>query len=261
MKIRDSGFFNLLIELVKKDIRLRYKRSLLGLGWSLANPILMMLVFSLIFSRFPRLTGMELPYHIYFLTGYLPWVFFSSTCHGGKDSIVANGGIVRQVSFDRAVLPLSTMIANFIHFVLALGLLVIYIFIHPDVYISSSVFLLPFLLLLNGIFLFGLIQLLSALNVFFRDVGQILDVALTFLFYLTPVFYSFSLFTKEDSWIVLILKINPMSHFVILYRGLLLKSAQAPFESWCFVLLWTFLAWRIGGRVFTNKQGIFAKEL
>lgn len=261
MKTMDSKFINLVIELTKKEIRLRYKRSFLGFGWSLANPLLMMAVFTLIFSRFPKLTGMEMPYHLFFLTGYLPWIFFSSTCQAGKDAIVANGGIVRQVAFNRLALPISTLFASFIHFILALALLITYILIHPGVHISKLIYLLPFLIFLQAAFLFGVVQLLATLNVFFRDIGQVLEIGLTFLFYLTPVFYSFSLFSGNDQWIVYILKLNPMCHFVVLYRALLIDGAAHPIESWFILILWTILSWRFGSRMFKSKEGIFAKEL
>lgn len=261
IKRLDTKTIHLLFELTKKEVLLRYKRSVLGFAWSLLNPILMMLIFTMIFSRFPKMNGLNVPYYAFFLTGYIPWNFFATTCQNGKDAILANSGIVKQVAFERWTLPAAGVLSNLIHFALALALWTVYLAVHPGFDLMSYVALLPVIVLLQAAFLFGLVQFLSTLNVFFRDVGQILEVLTTFLFFLTPVFYSFTIFKPEDRLLVLFLKINPMAHFMILYRSSLLECNSFPFFSLFYIIVWTAAICILGGRFFSTRAKSIAKEL
>ena len=207
------------------------------------------------------MTGLGVPYYAFFLTGYIPWNFFATTCQNGKDSILANTGIVKQVAFERWTLPASTILSNLLHFLLAIGLWTLYLAMHPEFDLTARVALLPILALLMGAFLFGLVQVLAILNVYFRDVGQILEVLITFLFFLTPVFYGFSIFKPEDHLLVLILKINPMAHFLILFRSILLGGEPFPFFSLFYTMTWTAAILYFGRRFFSARADTIAKEL
>ena len=252
---------NLLIELTKKELRLRYKRSYLGIAWSLLHPLLMMLIFTVIFTRFPRLTGSDVPYYVFFLTGHLPWNFLSMAILNGQQVLVANSGLVRQVAFNRRVLPASNVLANLVHFAIALGLWVGFLALHPDFPVTAAWLGLPCLIVLQTLFVFGWVQLLAALNVYFRDVGQIVEILLTFLFYLTPVFYSYALFGPDDRWLVALLKLNPVAHFIGLYRALLFPGSTATLQMWIYPMLWTAGTCWAGWRYFGSKAPVMAKEL
>jgi lipopolysaccharide transport system permease protein len=251
---------DLLAQLVRKEIKLRYKRSVLGVFWSLLHPLLMMAIFTLVFSRFPRLSGTPVPYYVFFMTGYLPWVFFATTISNSHTSILVNASLVKQVYFPRQLLPLASCLSNLMHFGIAFGMWLIFVaFTYAR--LSPALLLLPVALAVQFTLLIGVALALSSMNVFFRDVGQILEVLITFLFYLTPVFYTFAIFPPKDAWIVQALSLNPMAQLVMLYRGALFPG----FEVTPFMVLYpaAFAAavLAIGHLIFLRASRDFAKEL
>lgn len=258
--LADSPTANLLWELVFSQVKLRYKRSALGLGWSLLHPFLMMVVFTLVLGRFPRLADLPVPYHIFFLSGYLPWVFFATTVQNGQASLIANASLVKQVSFRKWLLPLASVGANLVHALLALALFVLYLWVHPAIDFQPGVLWLIPLVLLQTLALVGLVLALSAWVVSFRDLGPILEVLLTFFFYLTPVFYDFSIFGAKDAWLVALLKLNPFAALLACYRAAMFGGVM-PIGQLSYVVLWTVGLLALGAHVFRRRSGAVAKEL
>ncbi len=258
--LADSPSANLLWEMVTSQVKLRYKRSALGFGWSLLHPLLMMTVFTVVLGRFPRLADLPVPYHIFFLSGYLPWTFFATALQSGQASLVANASLVRQVAFRQWLLPVAAVCANLVHAVLALGLFVLYLGIHPAVHWHAGLLWLVPLMLLQTAALVGLSLALSALVVSFRDLGPLLEVLLTLLFYLTPVFYDFSIFGAGDTALVTLLKLNPLAALLACYRAALFGQ-PLPMASLLYVLLCTVALLALGARVFRRRAGALVKEL
>lgn len=258
--LQDSPTAHLLWELVSSQVKLRYKRSSLGLGWSLLHPLLMMAVFTLVLGRFPRIADLPVPYHIFFLSGYLPWTFFAATVSNGQHAFIANAGLVKQVAFPTWLLPLAAVGANAVHAVLALALFVLYLAIHPALGPSWSLLWLVPLILVQLAALAGLLLALSAWNVSFRDLGPMLEVGLAFLFYLTPVFYHFSIFAPEDRALVSVLRLNPLAALLACYRAALFGEAL-PWGSAAYFGGWTVLLLIAGRRVYRRRRGRLAKEL
>lgn len=251
----------LLWELVTKEIRLRYRRSALGFLWSLLHPLLMMGVFTLVFSRFPKLMGeLTVPYYLFFLVGYLCWNYFSVSLSNSHMSIIANATIVKQVFFPRQVLPLAAVISNFFHILLAFLLLIIYLLIFTQ-HLSYRIVFFPVAIALETLLILGLSLIVSSLNVFFRDVGQILEVVLTFWFYLTPIFYPLSIFGPNDRLIVSLLKLNPITEIVGLYRWCLLDGFEFEPIMVLYPLLVGIVLLLVGRSVFAKLSPSFAKEL
>jgi len=252
---------DLLWELVWKEIRLRYRRSALGFLWSLLHPLLMMAVFTLVFSRFPKIMGgLPIPFYIFFLSGYLCWNYFSVSISNSHMSVIANSTLVKQVYFPRQALPLAAVISNFFHIVIAFALFIFYLLIFTP-YLSCRVFLLPIAIVLETILILGFSLLLSSLNVFFRDVGQILEVLLTFWFYLTPIFYPLTIFGPADRWIVVMLKLNPLTEIVGLYRWCLFDGFGFEPLMIAYPLLFGSVSFVFGRLVFSKLEPSFAKEL
>lgn len=257
-RIKDHRY--LLSQLVRKEIKLRYKRSVLGVLWSLLHPLLMMIIFTIVFSRFPKLANMPVPYYVFFLTGYLPWIFFSVSISNSHTSIIVNASLVKQVYFPRELLPYASCLSNLIHFLLAYGMWLIYLVLFQGA-LTWTLLLLPVAILIQLVFLLGLALMLSALNVFFRDVSQILEVCLTFLFYLTPVFYTFDIFSGDDALLVKVLGFNPMAQLVMLYRGILLDGFQILPEMLWYPAVWAVGMYLVGSFYFARAGRTFAKEL
>jgi len=251
---------NLLWELIVSQVKLRYKRSALGLGWSLLHPLLMMAVFTIVLGRFPRLADLPVPYHIFFLSGYLPWTFFATGVSNGQAALIANASLVKQVAFRKWLLPVASVGANLVHAVLAMLLFIAYLLIHPAIDTNAGLLWIAPLMLVQTLALAGLALLLSSWVVSFRDLGPILEVLLAFLFYLTPVFYDFSIFSAADAHLVAILKINPLASLLACYRAAMFGGAM-PVGALVYVLAWTVALLFFGGRVFTRRAGWVAKEL
>lgn len=189
-----SQYRQILTELVRRDLRARYKVSVLGFFWSLLRPLFSMLV---IFFVFDKLVGFKIDlalfgdigYLPFIAFGYLPWVYFSSTLTQGTEALLANAQLVKKVYCPRAIFPLTTAGAQLVNFLLALLVLIPGFWILSGAKPTLAILVLPFILILQTLFLMGLVMALATLNVLYRDVAQILDFTTLAWFYLTPVLY------------------------------------------------------------------------
>ena len=177
---------DLLYELVVRDVKLRYKRSVLGIGWSLLNPLAQLLVFYFIFDL---LLPLKIPNYTPFLfTGVLVWSWFQSSLQAATGSVVDNRELVKRPGFPATVLPPVTVTAHLIHFLLALPILLLFI-MHGNSQFTSAILILPLLIALQLGLILGLGYLVATLHVTFRDTQYLVGVLLQLLFFLTPVFY------------------------------------------------------------------------
>lgn len=180
--------------LVERDLKVRYKESVLGIIWSLLNPLLMMGIFWLVFDRFMNQSLREYP--IFILTGILPWNFFQGGVMSGAVSIVSNTPLVKKVYFPRELLPTAALLSNFINFLFSLTVLFFFLFV-SGLGLSWFALWVPVLIFCEMLLIWGLSLGLSALYVFARDVAMILQVVLRGLFFLTPIFYSLDRFSAD----------------------------------------------------------------
>jgi len=230
--------------LVMRDLKLRYKNSVLGFLWSLVNPMLLMLVFTIVFTvMIPNLSVPKFP--VFVMCGVLPWNFFSTAVTSSILSVSHNGHLIKKVYFPIEVLPLSTVLANFVNFCLAFIVLfgMILVFGVP---ITPAVSLLPVVMLIHLMFTVGISLLLSTLNVFYRDTGVIMEVLLQAWFFLTPVFYPMEMLPEWAHIAGLLLPVrrllymlNPMASIVASYRSILYGSTvgtAAHIPAWDFTL-------------------------
>jgi ABC-2 type transport system permease protein len=181
---------DLLLNLVARDLAVRYRRSALGFFWSFLNPLLMMVVFSIVFQVVRPLSVRN--YALFVLTGLLAWNFLAGSLGGAVRSITGNANLIDKVYFPREVLPLSVVLSNLVNFLLSLV-----VFIPLSLLLgaqwSAWTLALPLIVGVQLILVTGLALLLAALNVFYRDTELVLDVALTGWFFLTPIFYELEL--------------------------------------------------------------------
>lgn len=216
----------LIRNLVIRDLKARYKNSVLGFLWSLANPLLMMLVFTIVFTvMIPNYNIQKFP--VFVLCALLPWNWFSTSIMGSIQSIVGNASLVKKVYFPREVLPLSVVLSNLVNFLLALVVLfgMILAFRVP---VTPWIMLLPVIILIQFLFTLGLGFILSTVNVFYRDTGVIMDVVLLAWFFLTPIFYPIDILPTQRVVLGLNLDIhrlirwvNPMASVIDAYRTIL----------------------------------------
>jgi ABC-type polysaccharide/polyol phosphate export permease len=256
------GARELLRNLTVRELKVRYKRSALGFLWTLLNPLLMMAVFTLVFSAFFKGSGLEW-FPIYFLSGYLPFAFFQASSQIATGSIVGNANLVRKVYFPRSVLPVAVVLSQLVHLGMGLGVLLA---AETIIYIGWDRtfdwwFYLPVLVLatvLLTMFTTGLSLLLAAANTFLRDIGEFTTVAFLLWFYVTPVIYPL---TIAPEWVQTLLKANPLYPFIALYRSALYEMQMPGLPTVAYALFWAVLMLAIGWAVFHRLAPRFAKEV
>ncbi len=217
---------NALYHLTSRELKARYKNTALGFFWSLLNPLGMMLVFTAVFTVFLPNNSIE-NYPLFVLCGILPWNFLSAGVLSSISSITANANLVNKVYFPREVIPISTVLANLVNFLLSLLVLFAALLIFRS-HFSPWIWLLPLVILLQTALILGLALILSTLNVFYRDTLMVMDVVMLAWFFLTPVVYPIE--ALPDSYTVLgvtldvqrlVYILNPMASIITTYRDLL----------------------------------------
>jgi ABC-2 type transport system permease protein len=210
--------YELLAELVRKDLKVKYKNSALGFVWSLANPLLYLAVFTLVFTFFLK-NNVPL-FAVLFMSGFLIWSFFNSATLDATGAVVGNANLVRKVRFPRVVLPLASVGFAGVH--LALQLLVFFLFLvpfYPDAFGPQLVLLVP-ALAVTLVFTVAMSLLASSLNVRYRDVQHLLEIALLAWFWLTPIVYPVTVVRDQLAssgvlWLFKFYMANPMTAVVV----------------------------------------------
>ena len=258
----------LLFNLTRTELRLRYKNSVLGFLWSLLNPLLYLVVFSVVFQEFLRT---QIPqFAIFLLSGLLVWNFISAGLGAGTGSIIGNASIVQKVWFPREVLPLASVGAALVHFFLQIIVLAAaLLFFHHEPN-WQALALLPFALLTVVLFVTAGALSLSVLNVYYRDVQHLLEVTLLAWFWLTPVVYNHSLVASrlgDNDWIAFL---NPATSIVLLFQRALHNTPPGYIPdvslwyyfrnvSIIFVVSFVFLA--LSFRLFRRLDGQLAERI
>lgn len=242
--------------LVIRDIKLRYRNSVLGFLWSLGNPLLMMAVFTLVFTI---LMPPDIPnYPVFILCALLPWNYFNTAIMGAIDSIVGNAHLIKKVYFPREVLPLSIVLANLVNFLLALIVLFAMLFAFR-VQLTPWALYLPLIIFIQTIFTLGLALIFATLNVFYRDTKIIMEVGMQAWFFLTPVIYRiedlFPRYTRLMYWV------NPMASFISWYRIVIYHGISMELGFIFRTLVTSVVVLVVGYFVFTRYSSVFGEEV
>jgi lipopolysaccharide transport system permease protein len=246
---------DLLRELVARDLKLRYKRSVLGIAWTLLNPLTELLVLLLIFRV---VLPLDIPnYPSFLFTGILTFGWFQSSLLFAANAIVGNRELIRQPGFSPALLPVVTVTTNLIHFLLALPILLIFLLL-SDIRLTSAILALPFLITLQFIFTLSLAYLAAAFHVKFRDTQYLLKVMLQFLFYLSPVFYSAD---DVPARFQSLYRLNPLVFFVDAYRAILIRGEYPDYTPMLTVVAISAGLLILGIAVFKRASYRFVEEL
>jgi lipopolysaccharide transport system permease protein len=210
---------SLVSNLVAKDLKVRYKNSVLGFMWSLLNPLLMMLVFTFVFTK---LLGETIPdFPVFVLIGLLSWNWTAASVSGGTTSLLDNAPLISKVYFPRMLLPITAVLSNMANYVLALPVILLFMAIYGLPFTPWLLYL-PVIVIVQATFLVALALILSALHVYFRDTTVLVEVGLTAWFFMTPIFYRVEDVAPNLKWLMYWL--NPMASIIaelhtILYYG------------------------------------------
>ena len=208
------SYRELIVSLTKKELKVKYRGSVLGFFWSLLNPILTMLVYSFVFSIVLRAGIPE--FAIFLICALLPFNFLSNSVNYGASSIIANSNLVNKIYFPSEIIPLSIILANLFNFLLELAALFIVMGIMGySFYIY--LYLLPVVIFIQFFLVVGMTLLVSALNVFFRDLQHLITIIMMVWFFGTPIIYPLSMVPERFQFII---KINPMTIYAAYYRNI-----------------------------------------
>jgi len=263
-------FRDLVWNLVVRDLKVRYKNSVLGVLWSWLNPLFMMVVYTIVFTVMRQSSNGNVPnrqFPVFILCALLPWNFFSMAVTQSVSSIVENGNLVKKVYFPREILPLSVVLSNLVNFGISLMVLFPMLFLFR-VRLTPWILLLPVIILIQLCFTTGVSLLLSTLNVFYRDTKVIIDVAMMAWFFMTPVFYPIDVLPRSREILNLTIDIhrwtrilNPMASLVAAYRDILYYGRLVGPDFLVRTAVTSFAILAAGYIVFYRFSRVFGEEV
>ena len=245
----------LIRNLVSKQLKVRYKRSVLGLLWALLYPLLMMVVMNIVFSTIFQSSLPNFP--VYLLSGIVLWNFFSQTTMDGANTILTNVNIIKKIYVPKGVFSVATVLSGLVHLALALIPLLV-IAVVTGTRLTISLLFLPVSVLLVSVFILGVSLALAAIAVFFNDILYIYQVLLTALMFMTPIFYPASI---VPSRYVPVLRLNPMYYFLECFRLPIYEGSIPSAEMVAFAALAAVIALLAGWWLFSRNQNAFVYYL
>lgn len=246
----------MIISLTKRDLRSRYKGSVLGFLWMFLNPLLQLAVYTIVFSVIMRM-GIE-KFYLFMFVALVPWLFFSTCLTGGTTVIFAQQDMVKKIYFPRDVLPISFTVSQFINMLLSFVVIFAVVFV-SGVGINFKAFLcLPVIMLIEFILCLGVTYLVSALSVYFRDLQHILGIVSMAWMYLTPVIYPVEMVPEQ---FVDLFYLNPMTSITIAYRDILYYARVPELGTLTNAVVMGIGILIVGKLVFSKLQKGFVEEL
>ncbi|HPJ81628.1 MAG TPA: ABC transporter permease [Saccharofermentans sp.] len=250
------AYREMIFSMVQKDLRGRYKGSILGFLWTFINPLLQLLVYNLVFSIILR-SGVD-KYYLFLFVALIPWIFFSSAITGGSVSVIAQKDLVKKIYFPNEVIPISYVTSCFVNMLLGF-VVVIGVVIYSGVHISPLALLcLPVVMIVEYFLALGIAMITSAVTVYFRDLEHILTIIAMAWMYITPVVYDIEICPTEYRWIM---HINPMTSVIIAFRDILYYGRVPEMMTLLEAVVLGVVFLLIGCLVFRKLKRRFAEEL
>ena len=250
----------LIDQLVKRDIKTKYRRSVLGLLWTVLNPLLMMTVLSIVFSYFFSRYGDVENFPVYLLCGQVIFNFFNESTSIAMGSIVHSGELIKKVYVPKYLFPITKVMSSGVNLLSSMIALVIVMVVTRS-RVTPTVLLAVFPLLYVLLFSTGVSLFLSAAAVSFRDLMHLYSVVTTAWMYLTPVIYPMSILDGAPKWAVFIINANPLTAFIKIFRAVVLDGVTAPWILHVQSIVWCVIALVIGSLVFKKSQDKFILKI
>lgn len=249
------NYREMLYNLVRKDLRTRYKGSFLGFLWTFVNPLLQLLVYTAVFSTIMKVNVDK--FYIYLFVALIPWIFFTTSIQGGATSVLAGKDLVKKIYFPRIVLPLAVVNAAFMNMAFSMVIVLAAVLL-SGIGLSVYALFLPLIMALEYIFVLGFAILFAALNVYFRDLEHILGIVTMAWFYATPIVYTVDMVPKQ---FIKLLYLNPMTSIVGAYRDILYYQQMPSLNHIVGILVWSAITIVTGYFLFNKLQKGFVEEL
>lgn len=248
--------YRVLIEvLIRRELKARYRGTVLGFLWSFVNPLVLMALYVLVFSIYLRV---DMPnYPAFLLSGIFPWLWFSASLNEATPSIIGNGGLIRKVYLPSEVFPLVHVGSNMVHFIASLPILFGFL-VWAGLTPSWSLLFLPVIVGVQVLFTYGIALVVSSLAVQFRDLLHIVPNLLTALFFATPIFYPATLVPERYR---ILLDVNPLSYLITAYQDVLFFGTVP--SPWRLAVLATVTVMLLAAGVsaFDARKDVFAEEV
>lgn len=249
-----TKYRELLNELTMREIKQRYKQSVLGYAWVILNPFFTMLVMAFVFSIIMRIPNLGVPYPIFLYAGLLPWTLFSNSLVSSTNSLVGNAGLITKIYFPREIFIISTIMAKIVDFLLASTIFVVFM-IYFKINITWNILWIFPIFAIQQLFTYGLSLFLAAANLFYRDIQYLLGLIILIWMYLTPVIYSTELFPEKYRWIF---QLNPLAVIINAYRQVILAGGMPNLKSLAIALVLSIILLIGGYKFFKKLEGVFA---
>lgn len=249
-----SHYLELVRVLAGREIKARYKQSVLGYAWVVLNPLLQMLVMAFVFSHIMRFETITVPYTLFLYCGLLPWNLFANSLNSSTNALVSNATLLSKIYFPREIFIVSTIIAKIIDFLLASTVFIAFLFFYQHPITLNVLWIIP-IFFIQQLFTYGVSLILSALNLFYRDIQYVLSLIILILMYLTPVIYPTEIFPDRNRWIF---QLNPMAVIINAYRQTILGGGMPNLTSLGIALAVSLIITILGYKLFKKLEGVFA---
>ncbi|MDD6481308.1 MAG: ABC transporter permease [Lachnospiraceae bacterium] len=250
------AYRQMIFSLVKRDLKGRYKGSVLGFLWTFLNPLLQLAVYTMVFSVIMR-AGIK-DYYLFLFVALIPWIFFSSSLTGGASCIMAQQDMVKKIYFPREVLPIAHVTSQFINMLLSFIVVFAVLIFARYTMNPLALLCLPIIMLVEYILALGLTMIMSAVTVYLRDMEYILGIITMAWQFLTPVMYSIEQAPEE---VQMIFKINPMTSVIVAYRDILYYGRVPELGTLLSAVVVGLVMLLVGWIVFDHLQKRFVEEL
>lgn len=246
---------DLIVVLTQKELKIRYKRSVLGYLWSIANPLALALVFFIAFKIFMKIQIKD--YTLFLISGLFPWQWFSNSVNVSAMVFVGNTSLIKKVSFRREALVIATVLNDMLHFMLSIPIILIFVFFYGMKPSLQWIVGIPVLALIQLIMTFGVSLAVSAVNLFFRDIERIVFILTTLLFYITPIIYSEDMVPHKFRMLILL---NPLSALMLSWRHLFMEGTL-DMSTLVIAFVFSLLTLGAGYLIFRRLRWKFAEVL
>lgn len=248
------SYRELIRELAVREIKARYKQSILGYAWVMLNPLFQMIVMAFVFSTLLRVPVEGTSYPLFLYVGLLPWILFTGSLQSSTGVLVDNSSLIKKIYFPREIFVVSTLLAKLADFFLASSLLVIFFIFFKQPIVPTLILFLP-ILLIQEIFTYGLSLILAASNLLYRDIQYVLTLVLMIWLYMTPVMYPPQIIPQRFSFIF---EFNPMAQFIMAYRQVVLFGQLPSLLTISLMVFVAVVTVGIGYVFFKKVEGLFA---
>ncbi len=252
----------LIAALTARDLKARYRGSILGFFWSLANPLMLLGVYTLVFTVFFPQRIVEGPYPLFLFAGILPWTFFSAAVLESTTSISSNAGLIKKVMFPAEALPLVVVSSHLVHFALAMPVLLVAtgaFAIAGKITMHGTMVLVPLLMIVQTLFVAGIAMTVASASVLFRDLRDIITNLMQLGFFITPIIYLIDNIASRP--LRALLRLNPMTPFVVSYQDILFFGHLPGLSDALLMIAYALASLALGFTVFERLRDVLAEAI